>query len=620
MSRCKRPDGSPGWSAPSAFACGGGGGGLEFGGAMQHLILVLNTDEAVAHFTGRGLNMSFTLQAALGPHQAGRCVEGGVRLSFAPGPTAAALRAAAAASGGALVRQPGPPPPHVVGSYVYGEAGGFFLGAGIQAGLVMPREWENASYYGVDSAPAADILSGALGLAAPWPEVSQLHAALAMAEEPHADWGSLATLGPGSSPKLGSDAEAGEFELFVPGLVCLLGDEGEWAAAGAEGAYPPSASLVVGSSEQGLYARARRRRGFLVLRASAGDGSGPGEPPLPSEELPMSASSLAAAAAAGGPWAPAAGVASRVMALGYAVDGLEIDIYRCTLPAGRCGTSPARAPLCVLLARAFSRAYGLGISLRGEMELAFQGEQLTPSRGFSGRRDSACAYGARPMLLRHDDDRVEVEELAVGGPFYWVLAHPDAGRGPGGGAEEAVGGSPRPAPLAPAAAAALGERTVECVQRAVTLLAAGDAPALGALLSANQAELDAAAAAAAAPQLAVYAAELRARLAHPSLDGLALGGKGCGSVAEGALQLLCADEASQAAAAAVLRSELGMVAHTLTVVRSNAPPKAGVAAEDTLLAGAMLGGRPAGGSWLAKTRSQLELVRKNLSGSMQQQA
>jgi len=582
---------------------------------MQHLILVLNCAEAVSHFAGRGLNMSFTLQAALGPHQAGRCVEGGVRLSFTPGPTAAA---GAGGSAGPLVVAPPQPPggaPRLVGSYVYGEAGGFFLGAGIQVGLVVPRDWENASYYGTASAPAAAILSGQLGLTEPWPEVQELHAALAMAEEAHASWGRLAGGGARQgSPALGSDAEAGEFELFVPGRLCLLGEHSDWAGAhcGAPGAsadVTPGASLVVGLQGEGIYARARRRRGVLVLRAllseadaaaaaAAGDDFGPAE-------MPMEAAALAALAAAGGFWSHAAGVACRVLQVGYEVGGLECDMYRSSLPI-RAGLSSSSA-LCVLIARAFSRAYGLGLSVRGEMELAFQGERLARSR--CGRGDQACAYGPRPVLLRHDGEKLDVEEVAVGAPLYWLVAYR-----PGGGAAAndvmaaLQAAYPRPAGEAQQAVVRmLGERNLAFVRRACEYVAAGDAPALGALLAESQAEMDAAVCGV-CPAAAAACEALQRVLSHPGLAAAAHGGKAVGGGGGGSLQLLCRGEAGQAAAEAVLRDELGWRTIRLTLVPSLAPPLAGVTAEDSLAAAATLGahGRPAGaGGWLARTRSQL---------------
>ena len=70
----------------------------------------------------------------------------------------------------------------------------------------------------------------------------------------------------------------------------------------------------------------------------------------------------------------------------------------------------------VQVARAFSRAYGLQLSTRGEMEYAYQGERLTPS--LCGRMDQAgpalAQYAtqlvAKPLLQtdvpQHLDPRI----------------------------------------------------------------------------------------------------------------------------------------------------------------------------------------------------------------------
>ena len=55
------------------------------------------------------------------------------------------------------------------------------------------------------------------------------------------------------------------------------------------------------------------------------------------------------------------------------------------------------AAMCVLVARAFSRLYEIKMTLRGEMEYAYQGEVITPSR--CGRMDQGCAFGCRPILM-----------------------------------------------------------------------------------------------------------------------------------------------------------------------------------------------------------------------------
>jgi mevalonate kinase len=56
----------------------------------------------------------------------------------------------------------------------------------------------------------------------------------------------------------------------------------------------------------------------------------------------------------------------------YHVRGIAIDNYKTDLPIKK-GLSPSAA-ICVLTARAFDRVYDLKMTIRGEMELAYQGE------------------------------------------------------------------------------------------------------------------------------------------------------------------------------------------------------------------------------------------------------
>ena len=590
VARCVGPDGRPMWSAPSAFSLGGGGGGLEFGGSVSHCILVLNSDDAVAHFAGRGAHLSLSLQAALGPHQAGRCMEGGIRVNLPPigrttsGKSAAPEDAAgdppAAASSGAKGGGP-----KVIGTYVYGESGGFFLGGGIQAGVVAPRDWENAAYYGVPRVQAADILAGEVGLENPWPEVKELHAVLCKAEDAHATWqSSMGSVPNGAAiTRLGADAEAGEFEVFVPGRLCLFGEHSDWAGGYRSPEHPevaPGATLVVGLSHEGLYARARRRKGMLVLRSvlDTGEEVGP-------EEFPMDCDHLADVAAAGGFWSYAAGVAAKVMRM-FAVDGLEVDNYRTTLPV-RKGLSSSAA-MCVLVARAFSRAYGLGLSVRGEMELAYLGERMTPSH--CGRMDQACAYGPRPVLMRHDGDDLSVEELSVGAPLHFVIADLAAAKSTVAIIEALRTAYPvAHSPEQEQVQILLGETNLDITRRAIEYIASGDAARLGQLMGEAQAAFDAAGAAVCPEQLT--APVLHSVLAHPGLRECTWGGKGVGSQGDGTVQFLCKGEAGQKQAAAILRGDLGLTTLTLTI----GP------------AGVTTGAEP--GGWLARTRSVVALAR-----------
>ena len=101
------------------------------------MLLVLNSDEAVAMFTGTNMKLSMAVQAALGP--LGRHAEGGLHLD----PERAG---------------------EVETNYSYGSSAGLFVGIGLQGLVVVPRDKENGEYYRASEVKAPDLLSGAAGL------------------------------------------------------------------------------------------------------------------------------------------------------------------------------------------------------------------------------------------------------------------------------------------------------------------------------------------------------------------------------------------------------------------------------------------------------------------------
>lgn len=129
---------------------------------------------------------------------------------------------------------------------------------------------------------------------------------------------------------------------------------------------------------------------MLRFRARASDGTAHG-----SLELPMEAEALLAEARSGSYFSYVAGVAYHILDR-FQVKGIEIDNYKTTLPAQK-GLSSSAA-VSVLVARAFSMVYGLKLTPRGEMDLAYHGEVTTPSQ--CGRMDQCCAFGLKPVRRR----------------------------------------------------------------------------------------------------------------------------------------------------------------------------------------------------------------------------
>jgi galactokinase len=347
---------------------------------------------------------------------------------------------------------------------------------------------------------------------------------------------------------------AGE-PLFVPGRLCLFGEHSDWAGQyrAQDPAIAPGLCLVTGT-DQGLAAEAEPAVDFRI-ESTLADGTRVG--PFATA---MEPSALGAAAAAGGFFSYAAGTAAEVSTR-FRVGGLRLAI-RADLPVGK-GLSSSAA-VCVLVARAFSRAYGLGLSPRDEMELAFAGERRAGSE--CGRMDQVCAFGRRPSLMHFDGERLEVEPLASGGALHLLVV--DLRRAKD--TRRILADLNACFPAAPGERAArvreaLGARSQELVLRAAEAVRAGDAPALGALMREAQARFDADVAPASPAELAAPA--LHAVLEHPAARELAWGGKGVGSQGDGSAQLVCRDPDARVALAARLARELGVATLALDLAQ-----------------------------------------------------
>jgi lipid-binding SYLF domain-containing protein len=120
----RKADGS--WSPPSGLATGGAGFGFQAGGQNTELVMVLNTDEAVAAFErGTNVKLGGELSVAAGP--VGRNLNGSVL------PTAAV--------------------------YSYSRTEGLFAGVSVDGAVLAPEKDANEDYYGARYS-VRQILSG----------------------------------------------------------------------------------------------------------------------------------------------------------------------------------------------------------------------------------------------------------------------------------------------------------------------------------------------------------------------------------------------------------------------------------------------------------------------------
>ncbi|HXY18399.1 MAG TPA: sugar phosphate nucleotidyltransferase [Gemmatimonadales bacterium] len=359
-------------------------------------------------------------------------------------------------------------------------------------------------------------------------------------------------------------------KIFVPGRICLFGEHSDWAGGyrriNAE--IERGRTLICGTN-QGIHAEVEPHPTALVLTSTMPDGTVVGP-----REIPLEARALLEEAQTGGFFSYAAGVAYQVVTQ-YRVRGLVLRNTRTDLPIKK-GLSSSAA-ISVLTARAFNRVYDLHLTVRGEMELAYQGEITTPSR--CGRMDQGCAFGDRAVVMEFDGDRIETTEIRPARELHFVIVdlhakkdtlailkhlnrcYPFAENSVERGVQQLLG---------PVNRRVVGE--------AIDALEAGDAQRLGTLMTEAQASFDRYAAPACPEELA--APVLHRVLGHAALRPHVWGGKGVGSQGDGSAQFVARSAADQQAAIEILERDFDVSCLTLTLgtgpkVRKALVPAAG---------------------------------------------
>ena len=239
-----------------------------------------------------------------------------------------------------------------------------------------------------------------------------------------------------------------------------------------------------------------------------------------------------------------------------------------TLPAKK-GLSSSAA-ICVLTARAFNRIYGLNLTVRGEMEAAYHGEQLTPSR--CGRLDQSCAYGKGILHLKFNGEKLDIQPIQVGAPLHFVFADLKAKKDTMTILRDLNAAYPYPqSDLHKGLHELLGKMNEQTVGGALCAMAEGDAEAVGNLMKDAQARFDQYAAPLSPDEL--KAEKLHNILDDPSVAQWVFGGKGVGSQGDGTVQFVAKSAECQEKLRDYL-NEQGLDAYSATIPKTKAVRKA----------------------------------------------
>ena len=344
-------------------------------------------------------------------------------------------------------------------------------------------------------------------------------------------------------------------KLFVPGRVCLFGEHSDWAGgyrrinADIEKGY-----AIICGTNQGIFAEVAPHSTSLVLTSTDNDGNSIGP-----YTIPMQPDELLAEAQKGGFWSYIAGVAYQALTH-YHVRGLVVNNYKTDLPLKK-GLSSSAA-ICVLAARAFNRIYDLKLTIRGEMEMAYQGEISTPSR--CGRLDQGCAFGNRPVLMTFDGDRLDTHEFNISSEQYLVIVDLHAQKN----TLEILNRLNRCYPVADNEIEAnvqrlFGPVNKEINERAIEAMRIGDSTLLGDLMIEAQKKFDEFAGPACPEQLT--APKLHEVLNYTPIQPYIYGGKGVGSQGDGTAQFVAKDAKAQEKVIEILELDLDVSCLKLTV-------------------------------------------------------
>jgi UTP-glucose-1-phosphate uridylyltransferase/mevalonate kinase len=359
-------------------------------------------------------------------------------------------------------------------------------------------------------------------------------------------------------------------KIFVPGRICLFGEHSDWAGGYRRiNAQIEQGFTLIAGTNQGIYAEVSTHPDSLIITSTTPEGERQGP-----YVIPMKAERLLEEAQQGGFWSYIAGVAYQALTHHH-VRGLVIDNYKTDLPIKK-GLSSSAA-ICVLAARAFNRLYDLKLTVRGEMELAYQGEITTPSR--CGRMDQGCAFGNNPVMMLFDGDRLETQELRPKEDLFFVVVDLHAQKD----TMRILSRLNRCFPVAEneverGVQELLGPINKHIVHQAIEAIKASDGQRIGALMNEAQSNFDRYAIPACPEELT--SPVLHKVLSYEPLQPHIWGGKGVGSQGDGTAQFIVPSAADQQAVIEILERDFQMSCYRLTLragsrVRKAVIPAAG---------------------------------------------
>lgn len=334
-----------------------------------------------------------------------------------------------------------------------------------------------------------------------------------------------------------------EFNLFVPGRICLVGELSDWTSEYKKQNRDivPGCSIATGI-DKGIYVTVKK---YNLLKFQMGEYD---------FECAMEEDVLEREASSNSFYSYICGMALHVLRK-YDVSGVWVNVKYNTLPIKK-GLSSSAA-ICVVMAKAFSAIYHLNLSDNELMQDAYQGEHLALSQ--CGRLDQIIVKGnSKLSKMTFYENCVSIKTVPVKSEINLVIADLKGNKDTRKILNSLRSCYPIPKTKEQKAVhSMLGEKNKELVDRMYRAIEVGDLKEIGKIFNDSQALIDEAG----IPICDEYKAPLLHKVMNDvEVKRLSYGARGIGSGGDGSVQILARDRETQIELVNYLNNELKMEA------------------------------------------------------------
>lgn len=313
------------------------------------------------------------------------------------------------------------------------------------------------------------------------------------------------------------------FYIFVPGRICLFGEHTDWVGGMRFfNSNLKKGMCIVSGTDTGVYANVKFQENKLTYIKNNNV-----------FEIFMEENILNKYSSEGGYYSYICGVLL-FMKKKYNISGIYINNYKNTIVQGK-GLSSSAA-ICVLVAKSVNLCYNLKLSEKDIMNIAYQGEILTPSR--CGRMDQCVALGKGPFKIVFDKDNIEISKIKVKNPIYILIIELGGFKDTKTILQNLQKSFPFPKDKNDKKLEYLfGEYNINIIKDAISYIENGNIDKLGFLMKKAQNNFD-------KYTIPLYPDQFTSPLLHellncPDILPYIYGGKGVGSQGDGSAQLIC---------------------------------------------------------------------------------